>query len=315
MRRMVFFMNLSDKHTIQLHELAPDWEIICDIDIPMELIKDAEIISGPNDHINKICFNEDIATRWIHSWGAGINSLPIQNFKENNIMLSNSRGVHAYPVSEMIFAMMLSLTRKLNSYARNQLQKQWEKNNNLLEIHGKTIGILGIGAIGEETARLAKAFGMKVLGYRHSAQLSPYVDYMYDFEHINSLFNQSDFVINTLPLTKKTLGFMGEKQFNHMKNTAFYINIGRGATTDEAALINALQKQTIAGAGLDAFVQEPLPSDSALWDFKNVIITPHDAGETEFYNDRVMEIFTSNLKDFLTGKPPGINLVDLNLGY
>jgi len=317
MRRMVFFENLSYNYIEQLKKLAPDWEIICikDSKVYTQYLADAEIVAGWNKHTVKECFKQGAALRWVHTWAAGVNTLPLKEFKDRNIMLTNSSGVHAYPISETVFAMMLSLTRKLNIYARNQIKKDWAPKNNKLEMHEKTIGILGIGAIGEETARLAKAFGMKVLGYRRTGQASPNVDCMFDSKGIIEMMSQSDYVVNTLPLTKETFGLMGADQFRHMKPTAFYINIGRGDTTDEDALVEALQGNLIAGAGLDVFVQEPLPKESPLWDLENVIITPHDAGETENYNDRVMKIFIPNLKDYLNGRKPGMNLVDLDLEY
>lgn len=213
--------------------------------------------------------------------------------------------------------MMLSLTRNLHKQMRSQINKEWRSEGNLPEMHGKTIGILGVGSIGLEVARLAKAFGMEVLGFRRSGKPEAEVDEMIEYgaEGLNELLRRSDYVVNTLPLTQETYRIIGKEQFEIMKPTALYINIGRGGTTDEGALINALREGQIAGAGLDVFEEEPLSQESPLWELENVILTPHVSGNTEHYARRAMDIFIDNFKDYLSGKLPERNRVDLDKGY
>jgi phosphoglycerate dehydrogenase-like enzyme len=185
-----------------------------------------------------------------------------------------------------------------------------------LEIHEKTIGIIGVGAIGKETAKIAKAFGMKVLGLRHSGKAEEYVDEMYTSNQLDLLLPKCDYVVVTLPLTKETFHLFGAEQFKQMKTSAYFINIGRGEIVNEEDLVMALKDGEIAGAGLDVFEKEPLSVDSPLWGMENVIITPHTAGSTEHYNKRVVEdILIPNLKDYILGKAPSINLVDFSKGY
>ncbi|WP_348635142.1 D-2-hydroxyacid dehydrogenase [Paenibacillus sp. PvP091] len=174
---------------------------------------------------------------------------------------------------------------------------------------------MGVGAIGEETARLAKAFGMNVLGFRRSGKSSPYVDRMYDRHGLDELLAASDYIVVTLPLTKETGHLIGRREFQWMKSSAFFINIGRGATTDTDALINALQEGVIAGAGLDVFEQEPLPESSPLWGMEQVIMTPHNSGSTVYYDERVVELFLHNLRDYVEGREPSLNRVDLEKQY
>jgi phosphoglycerate dehydrogenase-like enzyme len=318
MKKLVFTKKLSETHVEALRTIAPDWEIIHgkDSEVWLPHLKDAEIVGGWNRYVNDECVqNPESKLRWLHNWGAGVDQLPLDAFKHRGILLTNSSGVHAYPISETILAMMLALTRQLHAYVRNQMEKKWHHANLSLEMHGKTVGILGVGAIGSETARLCKAFGMRVLGVRRSGQPLGYVDRMYDHRGLHEVLVQSDYVINTLPFTNETHHFIGEKEFRLMKRSAFYINIGRGNTTDESALIEALKEGRIAGAGLDVFEQEPLSEDSPLWEMENVIITPHTSGSTEHYDDRVMDIFLPNFRAYLEGKEPTMNLVDLDLQY
>lgn len=195
------------------------------------------------------------------------------------------------------------------------MEKKWVRGRNGLEMHGKTMGIIGVGSIGKETAKLAKAFGMNVLGCRRSGGNLPEVDQMYDIKGLNSMLSHCDYVVNTLPLTVETNHMIGEEQFNRMKPSTFYVNIGRGETTDTDALIRAIREQKIAGAGLDVFEQEPLPETSPLWEMENVIIAPHTSGATDHYFDRAIEIFKDNLKSYLVDGRPHLNLVDLERKY
>src|SRR5690606_3587844 len=213
--------------------------------------------------------------RWLQSWSAGVNNMPLDEMEKSNILLTSANGVHAYPISETIFALMLGLTRKIHSYVRNQQEKKWHHSNMKLEIHEKTIGIVGVGHIGKETAKIAKAFGMTVLGVRHSGRDEEFVDEMYTTDQLSEVLPRCDYVVLTLPLTEETRHLFGADEFRRMKSSAFFINIGRGEIVVEEELIEALQSGEIAGAGLDVFTKEPLPEDSPLWDFENVIVTPH----------------------------------------
>jgi len=317
MSKLVILRNLSPKYLEQLKEIAPNWEIVIskDSSVYVPHLSEAEIIVGWNEEYAKECFKPNSPLRWIHSWGAGVNTMPLKQMKKAGIVLTNTSGIHAFPISETVIAMMLNLTRNIHIAIRKQLKKEWGRETNLMEMHGKTIGIIGVGAIGEETARLAKAFGMVVLGVRRSGKSSSVVDKMYNMEGLNEVLKVSDYVVNILPSTKETYKLIGESQIAQMKSTAFYINVGRGETTDTKALINALEQNIIAGAALDVFEQEPLPKESALWDLENLIITPHCSGLTTHYEERAMELFIMIFKDYLKGIKPIINKVDLDKEY
>ena len=175
--------------------------------------------------------------------------------------------------------------------------------------------LVGIGAIGERTAKVASGLEMRVLGVRRHPNVSaPGVEAMVGPDQLLSLLPQADFVVLTVPLTDETRHMIGETELRSMKPTAYLVNIGRGGTIDEEALIRALQEGRIAGAGLDVFETEPLPESSPLWDMDNVIVTSHYAGLTPLYNERALSIFLDNLRRYRAGEPLH-NVVDKELGY
>ncbi|MFC5731963.1 D-2-hydroxyacid dehydrogenase [Cytobacillus gottheilii] len=317
-RKMIITHSIHESYIKDIQEAVPDWELIVGKEphIWQDHLQDAEIIAGWKKGIAELLDGENLKLKWIQSWSAGVNYMPLSVLSSHNIKLTSAAGVHAYPISETIFALMLALTRKIDQYVKNQQQKKWHHADINLEIHGKTIGIFGFGAIGKETAKIAKAFGMHVIGVRFSGKSDPYADEMYTAQEIDEILLKCDYIAVTLPLTDETKHLFGAKQFSLMKPSSFFINIGRGEIADEQALIEALRDKKIAGAGLDVFEKEPLDENSPLWELDNVIITPHTAGSTEHYDQRLIrDIFLPNLKQYLAGEDPSINLVDYKKGY
>lgn len=243
--------------------------------------------------------------KWIHLTSAGVDRLP-QVFKDSDVIVTNSSGIHPIPISEHVFAFILMFARGLHISFRTQIEKVgWVRNFqkfNVAELPDQTIGIVGYGTIGREVSKLAKKFGMNILTVTSKTG------------NLDTLLKTSDYVVNCLPLTPTTFHFFDKKKFSKMKKTAFFINIGRGKTVDEKDLIKALSKGEIAGAGLDVTEVEPLPKSSSLWKLANVILTPHYSGWTPHYMDRAIEIFCQNLKAYLSQKPMP-NLVDKEKGY
>ncbi|WP_053217166.1 D-2-hydroxyacid dehydrogenase [Virgibacillus senegalensis] len=317
-RKLIIAQNIEKHLQEQVESIVPDWEVIVGKDKQtwQEHVQTAEIIAGWKKDMTDTVLGAESNLRWVQSWSAGVDSHPLDQFAERNIALTSANGVHAYPISETIFALMLGLTRKLHVYVRNQGTKKWAHEQLKLEIHEKTVGIIGMGAIGKETAKIAKAFSMKVIGVRHSQKQEPFVDEMVTTDRLNEILPICDYLIVTVPLTSETRHLFGKEQFQQMKPSSFFVNIGRGEVIDEQALVEALQSGQIAGAGLDVFETEPLPENSPLWELDNVILTPHSAGSTEYYDKRVMEdIFIPNLKAYTRGETPPVNLVDYEKGY
>ncbi|MDR6125011.1 phosphoglycerate dehydrogenase-like enzyme [Bacillus sp. SLBN-46] len=317
-RKLVITHNLDLDHINLLENILPDWELLIgkDKEVWQEHLQEAEIIAGWKKGLEEEILAPQSKLKWLQTWSAGVNNLPLDELNNRNITVTSANGVHAYPISETIFALMLGLTRKLHTYVKNQQSKTWHHAHMGLEMHEKTVGIIGVGEIGKETAKIANAFGMNVLGVRHSGQPADYVDEMYRPDQLNVLLPKCDYVVVTLPLTNETHRLFGAEQFKQMKSSAFFINIGRGEIVVEEELIQALKDGTIAGAGLDVFEKEPLTTESPLWEMENVIITPHTSGSTEHYNKRVIEnILIPNLKEYLAGNIPSINRVDFTKGY
>lgn len=317
MPKIVFLRPLSQNQLEQIYTaIPPEWEVIHgDKEQWTPHLKEAEIIVGWNGTVAEQCLNPNTKLRWIQNWGAGVDGMPLAEMAAQGIVLTNASGVHAFPISETILAMMLAFSRKLHLSIRHQIRNTWKSTGELDEIHGRTMGVIGVGEIGEETARLGKAFGMKVLGVRRSGKPSQYVDQMFDNFGLDEVLRLSDYIIVTLPLTPETYRLFGRREFGLMKASAHFINIGRGGTTDTDALLEALREGKIAGAGLDVFEQEPLPETSPLWQMDNVIITPHNSGSTVYYDDRAMEIFMKNIKAYLQNGQPSCNLVDFDKHY
>lgn len=320
LRNIVFLMPLKEERAEQVIHAASNFSLFHgkDTEELQKHLKHAEIVVGPGKAVGKWLKTEDVQSlplRWIHTWSAGVDELPFGLLKANQVLVSNSSGIHAYPISETIFAMILGHTRKIPQYVRNMMEKKWDHSYLAAEAHEKTIGIIGTGAIGQETARIANAFRMNVLGVRRSGEPMEHIHTMYAMDQMDDMLGQCDFIVNCLPSTSETYHLFGSKQFSQMKQSAFFVNIGRGLTVDMQALTEALQQGEIGGAGLDVFEEEPLPASHPLWDMENVIITPHTAGNTMYYHQRAMELFLQNLNLYIKHNQLTVNQVDLDRQY
>ena len=315
-RKIVCLMKLSEENAQEIRTIAEGWEVVDGraADIPAAQLEEAEVVVGWHERVAEHCFGNEARLRWLQSWGAGVDGYPFAKFAANNAVLTCARGVHPYPISESVYALLLGLGRRIHYSIRNQLECKWQREEGC-EMHGKTIGIVGVGAIGTEIAAIAKAFRMRVLGIKRNPAPVPNVDTLYLPEQLNTVLAECDYVVNTLPLTEDTARMFGREQFAAMKQSAFYVSVGRGGTTDTAAVYDALRTRVIAGAGLDVFDPEPLPADHPLWALDNVIITAHNANSTIHYGERAMEIFKENLRAYVKGDALPLNVVDLKAGY
>ena len=255
--------------------------------------------------------------RWMQRGGVGVEGLMFPELVNSDIVLTNARGTTGINIAEHVMALILAFTRTINILVKRQMDKVWESRANLpvIEIAGETLGIIGLGSIGLQVAKRAHAFDMRLLAVDATQTEKPdYVESLWRLDRLHEMLEQADFVSICCPLTPETEGMMSSAEFRAMKSTAFLINIARGKIVDQPALIEALQTGTIAGAGLDVTNPEPLPTDSPLWEMDNVIITPHNAGQSPKAPRRVFELFCENLKRFVAGEPL-INVVDKTRGY
>ena len=269
------------------------------------------------------------ACRWIHSWSAGVDDyLLLERFRGSNApILTNSAGSYGKQISEHVFALIFAFTRGIKPIILNQERRRWEipfrseGGAELSEIAGKIIGVVGLGHVGLEVARTAKAFGLSVLGVRRDTSielkipsLKSYVDEIYSPDGLATVLSKSDFVVNALPLTHETKGLFSKSSFSWFKKGAVFISVGRGGTVLENDLIEALQKGIVSRAALDVFSREPLPEDSPLWKMGNVIISPHCAGRSVNHSERAHSILRDNLARYSRNQPL-LNRVDMRTGY
>jgi phosphoglycerate dehydrogenase-like enzyme len=256
--------------------------------------------------------------RWLQLTSAGVDRAARSGLvgPGSDIMVTSASGLHATPIGEYVLTQMLMFSKGMHRSLRAQERREWQRFMPQ-ELFGKTVGIVGMGHIGGEVARLAKAFGCRVLATRRSVAErtgGEGVDELLPASDLPYLLAESDFVVLCVPLTGETRHLIREVELRSMKPAAVLINIARGAVVDEPALVRALKEGWLAGAGLDVFEQEPLPDDSELWSLENVILTPHISGGTEIYNQRATGIFCENLRRYLAGEPL-VNLADPERGY
>ncbi len=318
---IVVSLRLTEQHLEAIRAVAPEAEIVRIRDREEWRARRAEL--GPRVEVIAGLQNPDDLDltflprlRWMQTGGAGNDwLLRAPDIANSDIVLTNGSGVAAIPIAEHVLTLMFALSRSVHGFAQAQRDHEWFRGGPLREIDGSTVGIVGLGPIGEKTAEKAHGLNMRVLGLRRDpTRTSAHVDRMLGPAGLTELLESSDWVVLASALTPETRGLIGEPELKAMKDTAYLINIARGQLVQETILIRALQEGWIAGAGLDVFAHEPLPSDSPLWDMPNVVVTSHRAGSTPHYNDRLVQIFIDNLRRYRAGEPM-INIVDKQLTY
>lgn len=254
--------------------------------------------------------------RWIHSASAGVDRVVTPAVRSRDLIVTNARGVFSRPIAEYVLMMALAVARRLPQLLELQRERTWQPLPGR-ELGGLTVGIVGFGSIGAEVARLLAPFGSRVLATRRHAERgsgdAPNVELL-GFDRLNEMLAQSDIVIVAAPLTEETAGLIGSEQLQAMQQTAWLVNIARGRLIDELALRRALEAGWIAGAVLDVFNEEPLPTDSPLYGTPNLIITPHTSWASDRVASRTIELFVENLRRYRAGQPLD-NVVDLEAGY
>ena len=247
-------------------------------------------------------FREATRIRWVHSPGAGVEKVLSPEIVQSTAPLTNGRGVFARPLGEWIVAAMLYFTYDLRRVLKDQDARRWAPFEHD-ELYGRTLAIVGYGAIGKAAAERAQAFGMKVLTIRRG-----------EAGKIGSVLAQCDFLAVTAPLTPETRGMIGAGEIAVMKPSAVIINVGRGPVIDEAALLAALQSKSIRGAALDVYAVEPLRPDHPFYSLDNVLLSPHTADALPNSRELAIQFFVENFERFRKGEPLQ-NIVDKHAGY
>ena len=252
--------------------------------------------------------------QWLHVTRGGVNAYLTPSVKARPIQVTGSKGIHGTVFSEFALACIFMLAKKLPEAMAAQSEKKWQRLQPL-EVEGQTVGIVGLGTVGLELARKAKALGMRVLATkRNPADKPDCVDQLGGPEFLPKLMAQSDYVVLLLASVPSTFNIIGENELRAMKPSAYFINLTGGRAVEEKLLVRAWKEKWFAGAVLDAFARQPLPQDSELWSLPNVIVTPRIAGITSQKWPAVLPVFRENLRRFLAGAPLN-NLVDKDLGY
>lgn len=278
-----------------------------------EVMKDIEVMVCYNP-FNTLDISLMKGLRWIQLSSIGIDQLPIQHVKSDNIIVTNNKGGYSVPMGEWVVMKILELLKNSFGLYRNQINKFWKMDTSILELCGKTVGFIGTGSIAMESAKRLQGFEVRIFGLNTTGKEVSYFDKCFPMEDLDSMLPECDIVVITIPSTKETYNLFNEERFKRFKQHAFLINVARGNIIHERALINNLSSGKIAGAALDVFEEEPLSKDSLLWNFDNVIITPHNSWISEMRNIRRWNVICDNLKRYISGKDL-INKVNLEKGY
>ncbi len=259
--------------------------------------------------------------RWVHSSAVAVETICVSELAKRGVRLSNTRGVQAAPIAEHVLATVLALAKHLPFALERQREHRWSQNEFVGSrlpwlLRGRTLGLIGVGTIGAEIARLALAFGMHVVATRRRLDRPalPGVGEVLPREELDSLLARADVVVVAAPLTGDTLGLLDARAFERMKRGAILVNVGRGRIVEREALVEALRSGHLGGASLDVFHQEPLPPDDPLWGMPQVILTPHTSGFRAGHWDEVIDLFSENLRRFAAGEPLRF-AVEPSLGY
>lgn len=253
----------------------------------------------------------DAGLGWVHTTSAGVDAFPIDEYTANDVVLTNSTGVHGTSVGETTIGLMLMLARRLHSFVQNQLERSWIRPewDEAFTLDGESACIIGLGTVGRGIASRAAALGMTLTGVRRQSDPVPEITDLYQPSGLHTAIADARYVILAVPLTDETTHMIGDTEFAAMRDDAYLVNVARGAVVDEPHLIAALQNNEIAGAALDVFTEEPLPTESPLWEFDNVIISPHAAvADREFYQD-IAALVRQNLEQFAADAEPSVNRV------
>lgn len=317
-------VRVSPSLAVTQHE-ARTADEITDIVGEVEVIYAWQAIPLPEDAPN---------LRWAQLHSAGADAI-LQHplYLQSDVIFTTANGIHAIPLAEYVMAQILAFAHHLPKMFEDKTNSTWAAGwwNRYVpsELHGATLGIVGYGSIGRHVARLAQAFGMRILAIkrdvRHLADDRYAVpgigdpegelpDRVYPPQALHSFVSECDYVVLTVPLTSQTHHLVDTAALAAMKPGAILINIARGDVVDEQALVTALEQEVIGGAALDVFAEEPLPEDHPLWKLPNVIISPHVGGFTPHYDDRATDIFAENLRRYVAGEPL-LNMVDRSREY
>ncbi|WP_226480902.1 D-2-hydroxyacid dehydrogenase [Natrinema amylolyticum] len=278
-------------------------DYLADLPIEVAVIGDDEIASC--DAVVTLEHREAfLAVDWVHSIQAGVDRFPFDAFEAEDVILTNSTGIHDRTVGETVAGYLLMFARRLHDHVANQQERRWERPewDEAFTLPGSTACVVGTGTLGRGVAETLGGLGVRVTGVRRSGDPVPGFDEIYANDRLFEAIGDAEFVIVTVPLTDETRRLFDAEAFDAMRDDAYFVNVARGPVVDEPALIDALEADALAGAALDVFEEEPLPEDSPLWGMDEVIISPHCAAYTRDYFRDVGEIVRENVDRLAVGE-------------
>jgi len=294
----------------------PEVQFIFEKRVSEEHLADCEILVTYGEDLTEEHIAAAQKLEWIFVASAGVEKMPAKAITDRGIYVSNVRGIHKKPMTESILAHILAIKRNLPAIYKKQEEREWAKNKiKFSELNGSTALILGPGAIGQEIGRILQAFEVHTIGCNTSGESVSYMNETVCMSELKTVLGKADIVISMLPSTEKTRGLMTAEHFKLMKETAIFMNFGRGDLVSNDVLAEAITNNEIGYAVLDVFEEEPLPAESPLWSFDNVIVSPHVSSHSSRYLERSFEIFKPSLHKWMNGERRLENEVDLLKGY
>ncbi|WP_293029966.1 D-2-hydroxyacid dehydrogenase [Natronococcus sp.] len=271
-------------------------EYLSELPVDVAVIGDDEI--GSCDAVVTLEHRDAfLECEWIHSIQAGVDRFPFDEFEERGVILTNSTGIHDRWVGETVAGYLLAFARRLHEHVANQQERRWERPewDAGFTLPGTTACVVGTGTLGSGVAEVLGSLGVRITGVRRSGEPVEGFEEVYASEDLLEAVADADFVIVTLPVTEETHHMFDADVLAAMADDAYLVNVGRGPVVDEPALIEALEDDALAGAALDVFETEPLPEESPLWEFDEVIVTPHCAAFTEDYYRAIGDLVRENV--------------------
>ncbi len=279
-------------------------DALSDLPLDVELVGDGRDYE-PTDAIATFAPRPEFTEAgWVHCIRAGYDAFDTAAYGEAGVAFTNSTGIHGTTVSELALNMMLSFARLGHRYRDQQNRNEWVEPpyERPFTVENERVCVVGLGTIGEGIATRCDALGMDVVGVRRSAEPVPGVSELFSPDRLGEAIEEARFVALALPHTPETTDLIGEPAFDRMREDSYLINVARGGVVDEDALIDALESGEIAGAGLDVFETEPLPAESPLWEFEEVIVSPHRGSATNRYHLDLAELVAENARRCLSGE-------------
>ncbi|MFD1020588.1 D-2-hydroxyacid dehydrogenase [Thalassobacillus hwangdonensis] len=285
------------------------------IDEAKDFLPEAEVFITYGEDLDDAFVKSAKKLKWIMVLSAGMDMMPFEQIDKQGILVTNSRGIHAGPMAEYAISMLLQVARQTKALIEHEEKHLWDRRVKMTEISGSTLVVVGTGAIGQEVARLAKAFKIKTIGLSKTGKMKPHFDETFPVDQLYDILPRADRVVAVLPSTPETEYLLKAEAFEQMLDDAVFLNMGRGDLVATEVILEAVRSGQIAHAVLDVFEQEPLPETSPLWDEPSITVTPHLSGISPQYMYRGFELFEKNMAVYLSGKEDFINKIDTKRGY